>query len=223
MSKKNMILKAVLPVSMALAVVGSGYGVWFFNETSATNTASNLKLTPAVTIDGLKSKVTGDILLDQSEDINKDNPNLVLSVNYTKILELDRNYSNQTSTYSNTPATMTTANTNTGTTGEGVSFTYNFTAEIKGGLETYIAFTSIGTANMGIQTSISGSDKYTGSLDHTAIFQNTSDNYPIKLTWKNGYPKNINSFAEYQKLYDIVGKSEVLITTTIDKASVKVS
>jgi hypothetical protein len=218
MSKK-VLLKTIIPASMAIAVVGSGYGVWFFNNTMAgTSSAADLKLTAAVCLDGLTSSIKGDVLLDQSADINTDDPTLVLTVDYKKILSLSRNADG--TTYTNNPVTETSSGV-AASDDEKISFTYSISTAISGGLENYISIAKIG-GNDVTDTTESGAGKETGKVDikHDKIGEKTTDNYPITLKWDFGYPDKINTFAKYQELYATVAKSSILITTNIDSSTI---
>jgi hypothetical protein len=64
---KKRMLAVMLPVAAFVALAGTGFGVWVFNETTAASAGANYTVTDAVAMNGLTLELTDkDLVLDQN-------------------------------------------------------------------------------------------------------------------------------------------------------------
>ncbi len=64
---KKRMLAVMLPVAAFVALAGTGFGVWVFNETTAASAGANYTVTDAVAMNGLTLSLTDkELVLDQT-------------------------------------------------------------------------------------------------------------------------------------------------------------
>ena len=204
---KKRMLAVMLPVAAFVALAGTGFGVWVFNETTAANTSADFIVTNAVSVDAVKAVVSGELTLDQEVVVGSANyeaiadknntVSLALSADYTGLTGVEGKYSTGTSTYSYTDVTAASA----------IKFKYEVKTTIAGGLENYIKLATL-----------TGDDKV--EVASAANDAETAKTLAVKFAWIEG--KKPDTKQEYVDMVtDLKDGGEInFVVTLIDLAAV---
>ena len=80
---KKRMLAVMLPVAAFVALAGTGFGVWVFQNANAVKASASYNVANAVALNGMTVKSTGTVVLDQSAIINS--VSLAVGVDYEEI------------------------------------------------------------------------------------------------------------------------------------------
>ncbi len=225
--KKRVILGTILPAAAAIAVIGSGYAIWHFNDT-ASKLTSDMSLSITSVVKGASLEKNFDTLsleFDQTEtsrkDVNsKENTSLgstitengtetangisfVAKSGETAVTEATVTYKEVTNTDDSgvSYATPTTDNGNVGQ-------VFTVTLSLPTSVAEYISITttSLGTGWTIESNGVADTTTNTTTWKFKNTAWSTSDN-PVTWSWSNisfsyGSDKEPTDYAGYKKLSD---------------------
>jgi hypothetical protein len=203
---KKRMLAVMLPVAAFVALAGTGFGVWVFNETSNVSTHAGYSVTNAYSVGAIilaKGTAAGDdtITLDQN------NPDFQLKyVTTSGVTEALGGSSAAGESQGDWTANAASDTFK-------VKANYKFEVVLGGGLEKYIAIKSIDRETNNAVTSGSAFDVTYASVTKNSVLTET---YNIEFEWKPDMKPT--TIAAYNTMVGDVDTGTITLTATLNSA-----
>jgi len=197
---KKRMLAVMLPVAAFVALAGTGFGVWVFNNTTAASTSADFTVANAVSVDGLTLTAKDNkIVIDKTGE-----PDCDLALEYTLGATIDIE-KGAVGTYT-APDYAYTDNK----TASSLSVKYNFTVTLTGGMETYFDVSVATPEGLTLEGG-------TYNVTYTANVVESKD-FAITLAWKTG--KEPTTLTEYTTMNaDLKDGGKINIAASVASAS----
>ena len=193
---KKRMLAVMLPVAAFVALAGTGFGVWVFNNTNAASAGANYTVTDAVAMDGLTLNLT-----DKS---------LTLDQNSSDDLQIAGTIGANIDIEAGGVGTATAATTNEwagATVGE--TLRANYKVEVANGLSTYITVKDVTVGSVKQTTGFSFAQSWTEDT------LNDSKSITVNFAWTSSKPTTMKGYTDM--ITAIKGKA---ITVTVSVSDV---
>ena len=188
---KKRMLAVMLPVAAFVALAGTGFGVWVFQNANAVKASASYNVANAVALNGMTVKSTGTVVLDQSAIINS--VSLAVGVDYEEIKGNFGTADGNTYTYDSNDAANTA-----------IKVEYKVEVAISAGLAEYIKCDTIGGEAAGTTMTFASV---------TADTTDTTDqDLAVVFSWNVG--KKPTTLAEFTTMNDKCAHETIVFTVT---------
>jgi len=164
---KKSLLNTILPIAAFIAISGTGFGVWVFNNTTTTTAYADFSITDAASLDGLTiNLIDNNITLDQTAS------DLVIGGNLGCNIDLEHGMAGTVNASNNYEYTTNTTNLS-------LAVDYQIKVTLGGNLGDYLGVESVTFITTTSSTApYIFSETYTSSNTYTSTFN-------VQLKWIN--------------------------------------
>ncbi len=164
---KKRFLNTILPIAAFIALSGTGFGFWVFNNTSTVTSYADFSITDAASLDGLTiNLIDNGIILDQTSS------DLTIGGNLGCNIDLEHGMAGTVNASNNYEYTTNTTNLS-------LAFDYQIKVTLGGNLGDYLAVDSVTFI-----TTTSSTAPYIFSATYTSSNTYTST-FKVQLKWIN--------------------------------------
>ena len=192
---KKRMLAVMLPVAAFVALAGTGFGVWVFNETAVATANASYKIENAVST-GMTAKATGTVVLDQAAIRN--GISIAVGVNYEEIKGNFGTANGETYSYGKNDLAASA-----------VKVEYNVAVALSADLAEYIKCDTIGGEAAGTTKTF---DSITVSTT-----SDTDQDLAVVFSWADG--KKPETAVAYKTMNDKLADETIKFTVTATKVA----